>query len=142
MKQYYECKVKYLHIDQGGYERKATANCLLSGINYTDAESKIYKKMQEHFGTFEVANIKKSNIAEAHFFENGEFWVKVKIQMISIDDETGKEKKISELILVMANNLEQALERVDKKLSYLLVPYEKVAVQISNITEVFEDEDN
>jgi hypothetical protein len=142
MQTWYECRVKYLKIDQGGYERKINDNYLLDAVSFTDAEARIFQKMQEITSAeFQVMNIKKSNITEVIPSENGEWWYKAKISIITIDEEAGKEKKVNQYILIMANDIYHALKRLDEGLSYMLVPYVATSVQLSNIADVFPYDD-
>lgn len=138
MQTWYECKVKYLKIDQSGHERKVNDNYLLDAVSFTDAETRIYKEMQQLTnGEFQVVNIKKSNISEVIPSETGEWWYKAKINLITIDEEAGKEKKVTNYILVMADDINHALKRVEEGLSYMLVPYVVTSIQLSTIAEVF-----
>lgn len=138
MQTWYECKVKYLKIDQGGFERKVNDNYLLDAVSFTDAETRIFEQMNEITnGEFQVLNIKKSNITEILSKEEGEWWYKAKISLVTIDEEAGKEKKVVNYILVMADDITQALKRLEEGLSYMLVPYVVTAIQLSTIAEVF-----
>ncbi|HOO83695.1 MAG TPA: DUF4494 domain-containing protein [Prolixibacteraceae bacterium] len=142
MQTWYECKVKYLKIDQGGYERKINDNYLLDAVSFTDAEARIFQKMQEITSAeFQVMNIKKSNLTEVIPSENGEWWYKAKISIITIDEEAGKEKKVNQYILVMADDIEHALKRLEEGLSYMLVPYVCTSIQLSTIADVFPYDD-
>lgn len=138
MNTWFECKVKYLKIDQGGFERKQTDTFLLDAVSYTDAETRLYKIMKEITnGDFKIMNIKQSNITEVICQIDGEWWYKAKISLVTIDEEAGKEKKINEYILVAANNLEDAQKQLKDGLSYMLVPYVPVSIAISPICNVF-----
>jgi len=138
MQTWFECRVKYLKIDQGGFERKVNDNYLLDAVSFTDAEKRIFEEMQEITrGEFHVQNIKKSNISEIISKEEGEWWYKAKISLVTIDEEGGKEKKITNYILIMADDLSQALKRLEDGLSYMLVPYVVTSIQLSTIAEVF-----
>jgi len=138
MQTWYECRVKYLKIDQGGYERKVNDNYLLDAISFTDAEARIFQKMQEITSAdFQVMNIKKSNITEVIPGETGEWWYKAKISLITIDEEAGKEKKFNQYILVMADDINQALKRLEDGMAYMLVPYVATSIQLSTIVEVY-----
>lgn len=143
MQTWYEFKVKYLKIDQGGHERRTTDTYLLDAVSYTDAETRAFNVMNELTnGEFQVKSIKKSNITEVIPSENGEWWYKAKISMITIDEEAGKEKKVNNYVLVMADDINHALKRLEEGLSYMLVTYVTVAIQLSPIAEVFPyDED-
>jgi hypothetical protein len=138
MQTWYECKVKYLKIDQGGFERNVNDNYLIDAISFTDAESRIFQIMREiTSGDFQVLNIKRSNITEVISKMDGEWWYKAKISLITIDEEAGKEKKINNYILVMANDIKDALKQLEDGLSYMLVPYVTTVIQLSTIAEVF-----
>jgi hypothetical protein len=138
MQTWYECKVKYLKIDQGGFERNVNDNYLIDAISFTDAESRIFQIMREiTSGDFQVLNIKRSNITEVISKLDGEWWYKAKISLITIDEEAGKEKKINNYILVMANDIKDALKQLEDGLSYMLVPYVTTVIQLSTIAEVF-----
>lgn len=138
MQTWYECKVKYLKIDQGGFERKVNDNYLLDAVSFTDAETRIFQQMRELTnGEFHVMNIKKSNVSEVIANKDGEWWYKAKISLITIDEEAGKEKKINNYVLVMADDINDALAELQKGLEYMLVPYAVTAIQLSTIAEVF-----
>jgi hypothetical protein len=142
MQTWYECKVQYLKIDQGGYERKVNDNYLIDAVSYTDAETRIFQKMAEITrGSFQVMNIKRSNISEI-FANDGEWFYKVKISLITIDDEGGKEKKVNNYLLIMADDIKEALKKLEEGLAYMLVPYVVTGIQLSTIAEVFPYFDN
>jgi hypothetical protein len=138
MQTWYECKVKYKKIDQTGHERNVNDSYLLDAVSFTDAEARIYFHIQQIVrGDFQITNIKKSAITEILPTENGEWWYKAKISMITIDEEAGKEKKVTNYVLVMADNIVEALKKLEDGLSYLLIPYVVTAIQLSNIADVF-----
>lgn len=138
MQTWYECKVKYLKIDQAGSERKKTSTFLIDSVSFTDAETRIFEQMNEiTSGEFQVTNIKKSNVTEIINKEEGEWYFKAKISLVTIDEEAGKEKKINNYILIMADDLDQATKRLHEGLSYMLIPYTVSSVTISPIEEVF-----
>ena len=75
MQTWYECKVNYLKIDQGGFERKVTDNYLVDAVSFTDAESRITAIMKELTrGDFKIKNIKPSNITDIINNKEGEWW--------------------------------------------------------------------
>lgn len=138
MQTWYECKVKYLKIDQNGLESNVIDNYLIDAVSFTDAESRIYEIMKEITrNEFHVVNIKRSNISEVISKIDGEWWYKAKISIVSIDEEAGKEKKSNSYLLIMANDINEALKHLEEGLSYLLVPYNCTAIQLSTIADVF-----
>jgi hypothetical protein len=138
MQTWFECKVKYQKIDQGGHERKVNDNYLIDAVSFTDAETRIYEKMGQLVrGDFQVMNIKKSGISEVLSEPHGEWWYKAKITMITIDEEAGKEKKVSNYVIVMADDINEALKNLEQGLSYMLIPYVVTSIQLSTIADVF-----
>ena len=138
MQTWFECKVKYVKIDDDGRERKVSEVYLVDAVTFTDAETRIIQNVQTMVrGEFIVDNIKKSNIVEIFPHENGEWWYKAKIGIVTIDENAGKEKKINNYFLVSADDIKQALQRLEDGLSYILVPYQTTSLAISTIVDVF-----
>ena len=138
MQTWFECKVKYVKISESGKERNVTENFLLDAVSFTDAETRMIKQMQEMVrGEFYVIDIKKSKIAEVFPFENGEWWFKATINLTTVDEEAGKEKKLRTYYLVMADDIKEALQRLDESLSYLVIPYVVSSMAVSTIVDVF-----
>lgn len=138
MQTWFECKVKYVKVDQDGRERKVSEVYLIDAVSFTDAETRMIEQMQQIVrGEFHIDNIKKSNIIEIFPHENGEFWYKARIGIVTIDEKAGKEKKINNYFLVAADDFKQALERLEDGLSYILVPYHTTAMSLSTIVDVF-----
>ena len=138
MQTWFECKVKYVKIDDDGRERKVSEVYLVDAVTFTDAETRIIEQMGTMVrGEFIVDNIKKSNIVEIYPHDDGEWWYKARIGIVTIDEKAGKEKKINNYFLVAADDIKQALQRLEEGLSYILVPYQTTSLAICNIIDVF-----
>jgi len=138
MQTWFECKVKYVKVDDDGRERKVSEVYLVDAVTFTDAETRIIQQLQTMVrGEFTVDNIKKSNIVEIFPHEVGEWWYKAKIGIVTIDENAGKEKKINNYFLVAADDIKQALQRLEDGLSYILVPYQTTSLAVSTIVDVF-----
>lgn len=138
MQTWFEVKVKYVKVDQDGRERKVSEVYLIEAVSFTDAEARTVEQMNQIIrGEFHIDNIRKSNIIEIFPADDGEYWFKAKIALVTIDEKAGKEKKINNYFLVAADDLKQALHRLEEGLSYILVPYQLSALSISTIVDVF-----
>ncbi|WP_346855283.1 DUF4494 domain-containing protein [uncultured Draconibacterium sp.] len=139
MQTWFETKVKYMKVSESGSETMVTENFLLDAVSYTDAETRIIRKMQEMVrgGEFSVVDIKKSRIAEVFPYEDGEWWFKATINLVTVDEEAGKEKKLRTYYLIMADDIKEALARLDESLSYLVIPFVTSALAVSTIVDVF-----
>lgn len=139
MQTWFESKVKYMKVSQSGSEQLVTENFLLDAVSYTDAETRIIRQMQQSVkgGEFTIVDIKKSRIAEVFPYENGEWWFKATINLVTVDEEAGKEKKLRTYYLIMADDIKEALERLEESLSFLVIPYVTSALAVSTIVDVF-----
>lgn len=139
MQTWFESKVKYVKVSESGTETTVTENFLLDAVSYTDAETRIIRQMQQMVkgGEFTIVDIKKSRIAEVFPYENGEWWFKATINLVTIDEEAGKEKKLRTYYLVMADDIKEALDRLDESLSFLVIPYVISSLAVSTIVDVF-----
>lgn len=136
---WFTSKVKYLKVSESGTEQQVTEQFLLDAVSYTDAETRIIRKMQEMVrgGEFVIDAITKSRIAEVFPFETGEWWFKATIQMVTIDEEAGKEKRLTSHYLIMADDIKEALARLEESLNYLVIPYVVSSMAVSPIVDVF-----
>ena len=139
MQTWFETKVKYMKVSESGNEAMVTESFLLDAVSYTDAETRIIRQMQEivRGGEFTIVDIKKSRIAEVFPYEDGEWWFKATINLVTVDEEAGKEKKIKTFYLIMADDIKEALARLDESLNYLVIPFVTTAIAVSPIVDVF-----
>lgn len=138
MQTWFECKVIYVKIDDDGREVKVSESYLLDAVSFTDTEARIIEQLRTMIrGEFVIDKISKSRIVEIFPHEDGEFWWKGKISIVTIDEKAGKEKVINSFFLVAADDIKQALQRLEEGLSYILVPYQITALTLSAIVDVF-----
>lgn len=136
---WFESKVKYMKVSDSGKEAMISEVFLFDAVSYTDAEARTIKQMQElvRGGEFTIQEIKKSKITEVFPYDCGEWWFKMKVSLVTIDEEAGKEKKLACYYLIMADDIKEALNRLDESLNYLVIPYVVIAAQVSPVVDVF-----
>ncbi|WP_372640034.1 DUF4494 domain-containing protein [Ancylomarina sp.] len=135
---WFECKVKYVKIDENGKEKKVTEPYLVDAVSFTEAEARIHTELEKMIHSdFIVTNISKSNVSELFPNENGDRWFKAKTSFVTVDEESGKEKKSNNYMLVEANNVKDAYEYLTEGLSDMIVPFEIPSVTESPIMDVF-----
>jgi hypothetical protein len=136
MQNWFQCSFKARHIDDAGHDKKITRNILIDAVSYTEAEAKVASLASQYSGEISSVSIKQSNVTEI-ISKEGEWWYKAKINLISIDEEAGKEKKIANYILVSADNIDEALKNLTDGLSYMLVPYSTFSISLTPIMDVY-----
>jgi hypothetical protein len=139
MSNWFECKVRYTKIDdKSGKEKKVNEPYLVDAISFTEAEERIYKELSVYISSeFTVTNIRKASYTDIFPFEDGERWYKCKVTYVSVDEEAGKEKKISNQMLVLANNVKDAHDKIEKSLEGMTVDFEIPAIAESPIVDFF-----
>lgn len=139
MQTWFTAKVKYRKVAESGNDSVVTEQFLFDAVSYTDAESRTIKQMKEMVkgGEFTIDTITKPRIAEVFPFDNGEWWWKATINLVTIDEEAGKEKRIKTHYLIMADDIKEAIKRLDESLDYLVIPYVVTAIVVSPIVDVF-----
>ncbi len=138
---WYECKVKYRKLDEtSGIQKVKTEPFLVDAISYTEAESRITEEMSAYLSDsdeIKIMNIKVANYAEIHPFENSDRWFKSRVSLIAFDEESGKERKTNQYLLIQANDVKEAYENTVGVMRDTMGEYTIPAVAESPIIDVF-----
>lgn len=91
MQTWFEVKSKYVKIDDEGSERKVSETYLVDGVSCTDAEARLTAELQTMIrGEFTVGKVVTSNIVDILPHEDGEWWWKAKISIVTIDEHANQ----------------------------------------------------
>ena len=138
MNNYFESTAKFIRMDENGNEKKVTETYLLDAMSFTEAEARTYKELQEMVsGEFITWSIKRTNISEIIPCAVGDRWYKAKVNFIAIDEETGKEKRTSQYVLVFSDNVKNAYDQIIEAMKELMADFEITAISESKILDVF-----
>ncbi|KEO74659.1 DUF4494 domain-containing protein [Anditalea andensis] len=138
MRTWFLCKVKYAKENEQGLLKNVSEQYLVDAVSFTEAEARIYDMLGSVIrGDFQVTNISKSNIVDVFFYEDVDIWHKCKITYVVADADSGKEKKVTQYMLVTAHNVKEAYERIYESMSNMLVSFNVPDVTESPIVEIF-----
>ena len=138
MQTWFTCKVKYQKIDDHGKMSRASETYLVDAINFTEAERRIFEIMEQYIsGDMEVVGISRTNFTEIFNYDDGQYWYKAKVGWSIFDENSSKETKVSNQMLVAANSVRDAYDRISENLESMLVPVEISAIALSPILDVF-----
>ncbi|TAF65551.1 MAG: DUF4494 domain-containing protein [Cytophagales bacterium] len=138
MKTWFLCTLKYQIQNEEGKVEKKTESYLVDAVSFTEAEARIYQELGSILkGDFVITNLSKSNFSEIFYFEDSSKWYKCKVSFIAIDEKSKKEKKINQYMLVTAENIKEAYQRIEDNLGTMLVPIQIVSIAESSLIEVF-----
>ena len=133
MSQWFETKVKYdKTMLETGAIKSVTEAFLVDALSFTEAEARIIKEMEPYTsGDLTVTVVRKVRLEDVIYHEGGDRWYKVKINMITIDEKTGVEKRTASFSLVQASEFKLALDYFLEAMKSVLFDFE-----IVNITEM------
>lgn len=138
MRTWFLCKVKYAKENEQGLLKNIVAQYLVDAVSFTEAEAILHDRLgSEIRGDFQVTGISKSNIVDVFFYDDAEIWYKCKISYLVADGEGGKEKKVTQYMIVMAEDAKQAFDRIQESLSNMLVSFRLPDIVESPIVDVF-----
>ncbi len=130
---WYETAIRYDKTMEDGMPKKVIEYYVVDALSFGEAEETITQEMSAYIsGEFEVKNITPATYHEIFFSENeaDDRWYKAKLQFITIDEKTEKEKRSSVTYLVQAGTLNGAVKNIDEVMGGTMIDY-----VISNISE-------
>lgn len=138
---WFTCKMTFDRQTEDGLIRKVTEQFLVDALSFTEAEARIAKEVQPYVtGEMLVADIKRAKIAEMFYNEDGDKWYRCKINYLSVDENKGVEKRISQTIMVQASTFKNALDTLIEKMKGALGDYEIASITETAILDVYKYE--
>ena len=142
---WFECKIRYEKVMEDGIQKKVTETYAVDALSYSEAEKRIIEEMSSYIsGDFEVDKITKAAYKEVFFDEPGDGdapadrWYRAKLDFITIDERTEKEKRSRVTYLVQASNLKSALKGIEEVMSGTMIDYDAAALTGTSLMDVFE----
>jgi hypothetical protein len=138
---WFECKISYEKVMEDGLQKKVIENYVVDALSFTEAEKRIMEEMSSYIsGEFKVKDIKIAPYGEIFFSdeEMADKWYKAKLQFITIDEKTEKEKRSNVNYLVQAGTLNGAVKNIDEVMGGSMIDYVIAAVAETTLMDVFE----
>lgn len=138
---WFECKIRYEKTMDDGLQKKVVETYVVDALSFTEAEQRIIEEMSSYIsGEFEVNDIKRAAYQEIFFSdeEMADRWYKTKLQFITIDEKTEKEKRSNVNYLVQAGTLNGAVKSIDEVMGGTMIDYVIASVAETTLMDVFE----
>lgn len=140
---WFECKIRYEKIMEDGMQKKVTETYVVDAMSFSEAEERIIEEMSSYIsGEFNVTDIKKASYGEIFFSDEptADRWYKTKLQFITIDEKTEKEKRSNVNYLVHAGSFNGAVKNIDEVMGKTMIDYVIASVAETTLMDVFEHE--
>lgn len=138
---WFETKIRYEKTQDDGTQKKVTEQYVVDALSFTEAESAITEEMKAYIsGDYKITDIKTAAYHEIFFsdLDKDDKWYKAKLQFITIDEKTEKEKRTSIFYLVLAGSLTKAVNYIDEFMGKTMIDYAIASVAETQIMDVFE----
>lgn len=138
---WFETKVKYQKTMEDGSEKVVSEAYVVDALSFTEAESAIIDEMSVYVsGELKVSGIGKACYGEIFFsdVDDDDKWYKAKLQFITIDEKSEKEKRSNVTYLVQAKSLARALRYIDEVMGKTMIDYDVVGLNETKLMDVFE----
>ena len=138
---WYETRIKYQKTMEDGSEKVVNELYVVDAFSCTEAETSIIDEMSCYIsGDSAVTSAKKTNYGEIFFsdLDDDDKWYKAKLQFITIDEKSDKERRSNVTYLVQAKSLARALRYVDEVMGKTMIDYEVKSLSETKIMDVFE----
>lgn len=139
--QWFECKIQYEKTMDDGLQKKVTECYVVDALSFTEAEQRIMEELSSYIsGEFAIKDIKIAPYKEIFFadMDSADRWYKAKLQFITIDEKTAKEKRSSINYLVNAGTLNSAVKNIEEVMGGTMIDYVIAAIAETTIFDVYE----
>ncbi len=141
MATWFECKVKYDKLNENGQQKTVTEPYLVDALSFTEAEARIIEEITPFIsGEFKVTAVKRTNIAEIFWNEDGDRWYKVKVNFITIDEKTAVEKKTANYIIVQASDFKSAYDNFMEGMKGTMSDFEIAQINETPLMDVYKED--
>lgn len=139
---WFECTCQYEKTMEDGLRKKVKETNVVDALSFTEAEERFIEEMTPYIsGEFDVTAIKIAPYGEVFFNdedESADRWYKVRLDFITINEKTEKEKRDKVTYLFQAGSFEQAKKSVVDVMGGTMIDYEIVKIEETKLFDVFE----
>lgn len=137
---WFEVAVRYTKTIEDGTRKAMTERYGVDAMSFTEAESRIIDALSGSIdGEYRTTSESQATYTDVVLgdCDNDEYWFKVKLQFINIDERTGKEKYSNVMYLVQAQSVASALNNINTAMRDTLADYRVVSVCATKLINVF-----
>lgn len=138
---WFEVKFSYAKTQEDGSQKNVTEVYVLDALSFGEAEKRIVEEMKHYVsGDYKIKNITPASYHEIFFSDNSkdDKWYKTKLQFITIDEKTEKEKRSTIFYLVQGSTTENAQQHINEVMGGTMIDYVVVSINETKIMDVFE----
>ena len=138
MNNWFECKISYDKMVEGGMPTRVSELYLVDALSFTEAEARIMEEMRPYIsGDFSVVGIKRVRLSELFFNPAGDRYFRIKVYFITLDEKNGTEKKTAVQMLAQASTVREAIDVLEEGMKGTMADYIIASVTETLLIDVF-----
>lgn len=138
MSNWHEARVKYIKNAEDGTLKKVTETYLVDALSIPEANKRVTDEVAPYVvSDFEVTGVKQVKIAELFEDNNSMKWFKAKVNMITLDEDSGEEKRTPVSIIVEAPTFKESLANLETGMKGTLSDWEVADIVTTKIVDIF-----
>ena len=137
---WFECSVSYEKVQEDGTERRITEKYVVEAFSFTEAEKQIIDELKNYVsGELTVKGIVPAQYNEIFFSDadSDDYWFKVKVKFITLDERSHKEKCTNVVYLVQGSDISSAKAYIENILSGSMLDLDLCGISKTKILDVF-----
>jgi hypothetical protein len=137
---WFETKIRFDKTQEDGTLKPVTEQYVVDALSFTEAEKSLIEEMSVYIsGDFKITGIKPAPYHEIFFSDSDkdDKWYKAKLQFITIDEKTEKEKRSTVTYLVQAATLPRAVRNIEEVMNGTMIDYVISAINETMFMDVF-----
>lgn len=135
------CKVRYEKTTEDGTQKKVVESYVVDAVSFGEAETRIIEELTAYIsGDFEIVDISRTVYKEIFFSdeETADRYYLAKLEFITIDEKTEKEKRSAVTYLFQAGTFDNALKAVNEVMGGTMMDYVTAKIEETKLMDVFE----
>ena len=138
---WFETKIRYTKTHEDGRQKPVTEQYVVDALSFSEAETAIFEEMKDCINSdYKITDIRPAAFHEIFFsdLDKDDRWYKAKLQFVTIDEKTEKEKRTNIIYLVQSATLNGAVKNIDEIMGGTTINYALVSINETSIMDVFE----
>ncbi|MES5167843.1 DUF4494 domain-containing protein [Prevotella melaninogenica] len=133
----FEVGVRMERTLENGVQAKVLEQFVVDAMSFTEAEATTTKEVSAYGTITDIVTIKRSRCTELIGDGSKEKWFRAKVNYITIDEKTDKEKKIPNYFFVNAETITDAKKAVDDCFGTTMIDYSVATLDETKVIDVF-----
>lgn len=133
----FEVGVRMERTLENGAHAKVLEQFVVDALSFTEAEASTTKEVSVYGTMTDIVTIKRSRCTELIGDSSKEKWFKAKVNYITLDEKTDKEKKTQFYFFVNAETITDAKKAVDDFLGATMIDYSIATLDETKVLDVF-----